>query len=91
MVASLLMNRLLWEAVAGEHGLIERLNYLQVPHMPNNYPALVLKSCHSRTSLPLGCNSRIILGLFAAPERWPRNVKNPDFRGSYEKRYTPGL
>ena len=29
MVASLRMNRLLWETVAGEDGLIERLNYLQ--------------------------------------------------------------
>ena len=29
MVAGLLMNRLLWDAVAGEDGLIERLNYLQ--------------------------------------------------------------
>jgi len=32
MVASLLMNRLLWEAVAGEQGLIARLNGLQAPH-----------------------------------------------------------
>ena len=29
MHACLRMNRLLWEAVAGRHGLIERLDYLQ--------------------------------------------------------------
>ena len=31
MAASLLMNRMLWQAVAGRHGLVERLNYLQTP------------------------------------------------------------
>ena len=40
MVASLYMNRLLWEAVAGENGLVERLNNLQAPekyhHKPRN-------------------------------------------------------
>ncbi len=40
MVASLRMNRLLWEAVAGKNGLIEQLNHLQAPdnhqQMPRN-------------------------------------------------------
>ncbi len=38
MVASLLMNRLLWETVAGPHGLIERLNYLHAPHCHTQVP-----------------------------------------------------
>jgi len=40
MVASLRMNRLLWEAVAGKNGLVELLNQLQTPdkhqQMPRN-------------------------------------------------------
>ena len=31
MVASLQMNRLLWDAVAGKNGLVEQLNKLQTP------------------------------------------------------------
>jgi len=38
MVASLLINRLLWKAVAGPHGLIERLNYLHAPHRDTQLP-----------------------------------------------------
>ena len=34
MVASLQMNRLLWDAVAGKNGLVEQLNRL---HSPGNY------------------------------------------------------
>ena len=38
MVASLLMNRLLWEAVAGEDGLIERLNHLNAKDKSRHTP-----------------------------------------------------
>ncbi|MGB5440149.1 MAG: DUF3135 domain-containing protein [Gammaproteobacteria bacterium] len=38
MVASLLMNRMLWQAVAGRHGLVERLNYLQTPQNLEQLP-----------------------------------------------------
>ena len=46
MVASLCMNRLLWEAVAGENGLVERLNGLQAPEIQQN------KSGNSAEILP---------------------------------------
>ncbi len=38
MVASLLMNKLLWDAVAGKNGLVEQLNNLQMPGRPQQMP-----------------------------------------------------
>ena len=38
MVASLLMNRLLWDAVAGKNGLVEQLNNLQTPGRHQQIP-----------------------------------------------------
>ncbi len=38
MVASLRMNRMLWEAVAGKNGLVELLNQLQMPDNPQQMP-----------------------------------------------------
>ncbi len=38
MVASLRMNRLLWEAVAGKNGLVELLNQVQTPDNPQQMP-----------------------------------------------------
>ena len=38
MVASLRMNRLLWEMVTGEDGLIERLNYLHAADKSRQMP-----------------------------------------------------
>ncbi len=38
MVASLLMNRLLWDAVAGKNGLVEQLNRLHSPGRHQQIP-----------------------------------------------------
>jgi len=38
LVASLRMNRLLWEALAGKNGLIEQLKQMQMPDNPQQIP-----------------------------------------------------
>lgn len=46
MVASLLMNRLLWESVAGKNGLVDQLNRVLAPGQPAQMP------CNSAEILP---------------------------------------